>query len=236
MTFWELLQRRVRTDGARPLVTCYDAGGGRTELSAISYANWVAKTANLLTDTVGAEAGDLAGLPLLARHPGHWMTLAWVGACWAAGLRVAPVASSEDVVTVCGPELDLAPSRGEQYACSLHPWGLGFTTPLPDGVQDYANEVRTEPDAFLGQPAAGSDVAWNATTQEAELLAGPGSAERVAVDVASDVAGKVSPYAVVTALLVAPVVGGGSSVAVLGGDVVAVAEAERATVTPLAKH
>lgn len=232
MTFWELLQRRVRTDGARPLVTCYDGNGARTELSAITYANWVAKTANLLTDTIGADAGDQAGLPLLARHPGHWMTLVWVGACWTAGLVVAPEASSEDVVTTCGPELDFGSSRRDRYACSLHPLGLGFTTPLPDGVLDYATEVRSEPDAFLGAPASPTDLAWG-TADQSTLFAGAPTTDRVAVD-CRGTDGETSPYELVTALLVGPLLGGGSSVAVLAGDLDAIADAERAASIALA--
>ena len=50
------LQRRARTEGAEPLLTHYDlAGGGRTELSVATFANWVNKTANLIED-VGADA------------------------------------------------------------------------------------------------------------------------------------------------------------------------------------
>jgi len=224
MTFWELLQRRIRNDGARPLVTCYDAGGGRTELSAITYGNWVAKTANLLIDTVGVERGELAGLPLLARHPGHWMTLVWVGACWTAGLAVAPAGSDADAVTVSGPEFDLDPSGGTRFACSLHPLGLGLVDPLPDGVLDYAAEVRSEPDAFLGEPAAPEDIAWGEVDQ-ATLFSGAGTPERVAVDGS----GALDPYRAVTALLVGPLLGGGSAVAILGGDLAGTIAAERAT-------
>ncbi len=50
------LQRRARSSGAEPLLTHYDlAGGGRTELSVATFANWVNKTANLIED-VGADA------------------------------------------------------------------------------------------------------------------------------------------------------------------------------------
>ena len=57
-------------------LTHYDlAGGGRTELSVATFANWVNKTANLIED-VGADAGQV-GLPLATSRPGHWMTLIW---------------------------------------------------------------------------------------------------------------------------------------------------------------
>ena len=45
------LQRRARTSGGEPLLTHYDLDtGGRTELSVAPFANWVAKTANLIED------------------------------------------------------------------------------------------------------------------------------------------------------------------------------------------
>jgi len=46
-----LLAQRVRRNGAEPLITYYDLDSGeRTELSAVSFANWVNKTSNLLVD------------------------------------------------------------------------------------------------------------------------------------------------------------------------------------------
>ncbi|MGF7238961.1 MAG: hypothetical protein ACQSGP_29015, partial [Frankia sp.] len=48
------LARRLATDPARPMLTFYDdQTGERTELSATTLDNWVAKTANLLTDSLG---------------------------------------------------------------------------------------------------------------------------------------------------------------------------------------
>jgi hypothetical protein len=51
------LARRVREGGSRPLLTYYrPAAGERTEFSATSFANWVDKTANLLS-TLDVERG-----------------------------------------------------------------------------------------------------------------------------------------------------------------------------------
>src|SRR5262245_66226190 len=48
-------------DPTRPLLTWYDdTTGERTELSGATLGNWVAKTANLLVDGVGAGPGDRA--------------------------------------------------------------------------------------------------------------------------------------------------------------------------------
>src|SRR3954468_2957567 len=85
----ELLARRVRSDGAAPLVTYYESGSGaRTELSATTLANWVAKTSNLLTDELLLPDGAGVELRVAERHPGHWMTLVWAVACWQTGAVV----------------------------------------------------------------------------------------------------------------------------------------------------
>ena len=53
----DLLRSALAADPARPLVTFYDdATGERVELSVATFANWVAKTANLLQDELAAGA------------------------------------------------------------------------------------------------------------------------------------------------------------------------------------
>ncbi|HEY5335202.1 MAG TPA: TIGR03089 family protein [Mycobacteriales bacterium] len=85
MTLPALLADRLRIDATGPLVTFYDdATGERTELSAVTFDNWVAKTANLLVDGLGLGPGDDAVLAL----PLHWQSLVVAAGCWAAGLTV----------------------------------------------------------------------------------------------------------------------------------------------------
>ena len=44
----------MASDASRPLLTYFDdATGERTELSAATLGNWIAKTANLVTDGAG---------------------------------------------------------------------------------------------------------------------------------------------------------------------------------------
>jgi hypothetical protein len=84
----ELLRRRVADDPSSPLVTFYDdASGERVELSARTFDNWVAKTANFLVDGLAAEPGTRAVLVL----PPHWQTAVWLMACWSAGIVAEPV-------------------------------------------------------------------------------------------------------------------------------------------------
>ncbi len=150
----DLLRAQVRRDGARPLVTFYDdATGERVELSATTFDNWVAKTAGLLTDELDAEPGDRVAVAL----PPHWQTLVWAAACWTVGACVVPHQAGdgppEDTrLAVSGPDtLDLAAGTGAgaTVALALRPLGGRFTTPLPDGVLDYATEVPGYPDEFV---------------------------------------------------------------------------------------
>ncbi|MFD7876433.1 TIGR03089 family protein [Streptomyces sp. NPDC059766] len=144
----DLLRSALAADPARPLVTFYDdATGERVELSVATFANWVAKTANLLQDGLSAEPGDRVALLL----PAHWQTAVWLLACSSVGV-VADVSGDParaDFV-VAGPgrfEAGLA-CRGERYALSLAPLGRRFLPGPPEGYADYAVEVPTHGDRF----------------------------------------------------------------------------------------
>ncbi|WP_017625979.1 TIGR03089 family protein [Nocardiopsis chromatogenes] len=144
-------------DPSRPFVTAYDGPvGGRVELSGATFGNWVAKTANMLADGLGAVPGERVALAL----PVHWQSLAWLVACWSVG--AVPVLP-DDAGTV--PEADIAVADAdrigpaldsgarEAVAASLHPLGA----PLPDcppAALDYADEVRGYGDRHTPAPAA----------------------------------------------------------------------------------
>ena len=224
----DLLSDRARRDGAGPLLTWYGLEPGeRTELSAVSFANWVHKTSNLLLDELMVEPGDVVSLPLARAHPGHWVTFVWQLACWQTGLVVSLPEEGDGAdgengaegengaaVVVVGPEdADRPRGAGERVACSLHPLGLGFATPLPAGVLDYGLEVRAQPDDYLGAPPDASSSAWRdprRSLAQAELVAVTGRSDRALV-VASH------PWPTTRDALLAPLVGGGSSVVVTAG-------------------
>ena len=150
------LDRLTRTAGGAPLLTHYGPAGERTELSVASFANWVAKTVNLL-DEVGADADTTVALPVLAQRPAHWMGLVWPFALWQAGLPVTPAADAPDLAVV-GPT-DPAPVAATTFACSLDPWGRALAG-LPDGVADYSSEALAQSDAAALTPAAPDAPAW----------------------------------------------------------------------------
>src|SRR5215216_4392251 len=77
--------------GDKPFVTWYDDHRDqRVELSYRTFRNWVAKTANLLVDELGAGPGDRVGV--LADH---WQAPVLVDGCWRAGVGVVALEPGE---------------------------------------------------------------------------------------------------------------------------------------------
>ena len=163
-TFSEVLTRQLRADAGRPFITFYDdATGERVELSVTTYANWVAKTASLLTDEHDLERGQTLCVDL----PTHWLGPVFLGAAWSVGLVVGE--DAPDAV-VCGPgTLDRWAGRADDIpvlACSLLPLGVRFADPLPPGVHDVGVEVWSQPDAFTPwDPPGPDDLAVPGLTQ-----------------------------------------------------------------------
>jgi uncharacterized protein (TIGR03089 family) len=161
MSLVEALRRATREDAGRPLVTFYDdASGERTELSVATTENWVAKTANLLVDDLGAVPGQRLGLAL----PVHWQGLVWALAGWSAGMVVVAgsldeLVRSTDVLVVDEARLGpaAAEATGEVVGCSLHPFGAKLQS-SPMGVVDYAAEVLAHGDHFVPAPATSRPV------------------------------------------------------------------------------
>lgn len=223
----EALALRVRGQGSRPLLTYYDpAAGERTEFSATSFANWVAKTANLLA-TLGVD-GPVAG-PLATSHPGHWVSLIWPLACWQHGVAwaaVPPPPPAEAELVVVGPADPEPLLPHATIACSLHPFGLPLRD-LPAGVLDYSTEVLAEPDAHWAAAVPPGDRAWidpDRTVTHAEVAALPPVAGRVLVRPSE-------PWRTLVDAVLRPLLGGGSAVVVAGGlgqdDLDRIATAER---------
>ncbi|MEH0396667.1 TIGR03089 family protein [Streptomyces sp. NPDC052071] len=157
----DLLRSALAADPARPLVTFYDdATGERVELSVATFANWVAKTANLLQGDLAAEPGDRLALLL----PAHWQSAVWLLACSSVGVvaEVQGDPAGADLV-VSGPDtLDRARAcRGERIALALRPLGGRFPQ-APEGFADYAVEVPGQGDRFA--PYAPVDPAAPALT------------------------------------------------------------------------
>jgi uncharacterized protein (TIGR03089 family) len=226
------LRLRVGRDGASPLITYYDLRSGeRTELSAVTFANWVAKTANLL-DELGVEARDVVRLDLALDAPGHWVTYVWAVACWEVGaVAAAPPFAGKAALVVAGPdwtgyETSIA---SDIVACALRPLGQPFWEPLPTGVLDYVVEVRRQADRYAGGSTSPSALAWLDDDRQfsaAELaeIAAADPPERRLVR-------PEQPWPAVAEGLLGPLNSGGSTVVVVGEDedkIARIAASERA--------
>ncbi|MGZ8179337.1 TIGR03089 family protein [Williamsia sp. SKLECPSW1] len=134
----------ARADASAPLITFYDdASGERTELSAVTTANWAAKVASFLRDEVGVMPGDRVAVLL----PAHWQTFVVLAGIWWAGAEVVVGADTGAAVAFCGRgEID-GVDADEVIAVPLDP----FAMPVPDlpaGVTDFGSAVRVHADTF----------------------------------------------------------------------------------------
>ncbi|MGW3407298.1 TIGR03089 family protein [Streptomyces zhihengii] len=175
----DLLRSALAADPARPLVTFYDdATGERVELSVATFANWVAKTANLLQGEMSAEPGERLALLV----PAHWQSAVWLLACSSVGV-VADIggdpAAADHVVAGPGRFEDGLACRGERIALSLAPMGRRFTTP-PAGWADYAVEVPSQGDRFA--PYAPVDPEAEALTVAGVSMTGAELVDRARAD------------------------------------------------------
>ena len=195
----ELFAAAVRRDGAAPFLTYYDdESGERIELSAVTTANWVAKTANLLVDEYDLESGETVAIGL----PPHWLGVVWALSAWSVG---ASLTSGTGTLAITGPDFAIRGER-ETVASALLPLGGRFREPLPDGIQDYGAEVYNHPDVFVPfDPPSPASPAYDELTHD-DLI---GTAEPVAdrILVTRDLASRDG-----VGLLVGVISGGGSIV------------------------
>lgn len=181
-TLPSLLADAVRRDGARPLLTWLGPDGARTELSARTYENNVAKAAGLLQDELDAEAGSRVALHL----PPHWQTSIWLGACAAVGCEAQLDGDDDhpDVVAALVVDPVAATDAPVTLAVPLHPLGLPSPGPLPPGVDDAAVAVRAHGDVFTAYDPPSPGSAWlvhdgGVVTQEDAVRLARATADRL---------------------------------------------------------
>jgi uncharacterized protein (TIGR03089 family) len=225
-----LLDARLAADPASPLITFYDdATGERTEVSAATFANWVAKTANLLVDGVGTTAGERAAVLL----PVHWQSLVVIAASWAVDLTV-DLDGSPGARVAFAAERGTRPDADDAVLLSLRPMGAALQNPDPT-VIDFAAEVLAHGDRYTG-PAAGASSAALPGTGHASLIAEAGTLPYAGRRML--LAPKGDPpmdRGLLLASYLVPLTGGGSIVLVRHPDetkLTRLAEAERATRYP----
>ena len=147
-----ILDPMLRADPVGPRITHYDdATGERIELSAVTLANWAAKTGNLLRDELGAGPGSRVAVLL----PAHWQTAAVLFGAWWIGAEVV-FGSDADIALSTLDRLDEADATGATEVAVLSLDAFGRSAPdLPIGVTDYATAVRVHGDQIAGEQRPG---------------------------------------------------------------------------------
>lgn len=141
-----ILDPILRANPVGPRITYYDdETGERIELSAVTLANWAAKTGNLLRDELGAGPASRVAVLL----PAHWQTAAVLFGVWWIGAE-AVLNGPADVALCTAERLDEADGTGagEVAVLSLDPFGRPAPD-LPVGVTDYATAVRVHGDQIV---------------------------------------------------------------------------------------
>ena len=153
----DLLAGVLRRDPAGPLLTYYDdATLERTEISATTLANWVAKTANLLVDDLGLAAGE----PVAVWLPAHWQTAAVLLGLWSAGAQPMTGAAGAAVVIADEPRLAAAVEAGARDVVGLSLASMnGRLAHAPAGFVDYAAPVLAAGDRVdVAHPSGHAEV------------------------------------------------------------------------------
>jgi uncharacterized protein (TIGR03089 family) len=152
-----ILDPLLRADPVGPRITYYDdATGERIELSAVTLANWAAKTANLLRDELGGTPASRVAVLL----PAHWQTAAVLFGVWWIGAEVV-LDGAADIALCTADRLDEADDAvagGEVAVLSLDPFGKAAPN-LPFGVTDYATAVRVHGDQIVPERHPGPALA-----------------------------------------------------------------------------
>jgi uncharacterized protein (TIGR03089 family) len=157
-------ERQIGRYGDKPFLTWYDDHRDeRIELSYRTFDNWVAKTANLLVDELGAGPGDRVGAALVD----HWQTPVVLAACWRAGMGVVAI----DPASPVQPTNSFAAAFVREEFLDATAAALGQTTVVAltadlagRGSHDlgralsFARVVPSMGDVFLGGPDPGGDA------------------------------------------------------------------------------
>ena len=199
-----VLDPLLRGDASKPRITYYDdATDERIELSTVTFANWAAKTGNLLRDELGAGPASRVALLL----PAHWQTAAVAFGAWWIGAEVVVGAAADADVAMCtAARLAEADAVGEVAVLSLDAFGKPAPD-LPVGVTDYATAVRAQADQIVPEARPGPALAGRtphevlATALESAARQGISASDRVLSTAQWDsddalVDGLLAPYAV----------------------------------------
>lgn len=128
---------------ASPFITYYDESTGeRSELSARSLGNWVAKTHFLLIDELGLGSGSTAVISL----PANWISIPIALGCLTAGLELGTSFPHPDVAFATRSTATGDAPATYVVADRTAAFGVG-AEPLDHG-DDYVSAVRPQADKW----------------------------------------------------------------------------------------
>ena len=161
-----ILDPMLRADPVGPRITYYDDDTGeRIELSAVTLANWAAKTGNLLRDELGGGPASRVAVLL----PAHWQTAAVLFGVWWVGADVVldgREGTAADIALCTAERLDEADAIGAGEVAVLSLDAFGRPAPdLPVGVTDYATAVRVHGDQIVAERHPGPALAGRSVDQ-----------------------------------------------------------------------
>jgi uncharacterized protein (TIGR03089 family) len=176
-----VLDPLLSADAVGPRITYYDdASGERIELSAVTLANWAAKTGNLLRDELGAGRDSRVAVLL----PAHWQTAAVLFGVWYIGAEAVLGPAEADVALCTADRLadaDAAVGPGEIAALSLDPFGKPVAD-LPVGVTDYATSVRVHGDQIAPERHPGPALDGQSVVELLAAASGSAAAQGLTAD------------------------------------------------------
>ena len=178
-----ILDPMLRADPVGPRITYYDdATGERIELSAVTLANWAAKTGNLLRDELGGGPASLVAVLL----PAHWQTAAVLFGAWWIGADVVldgREGIAADIALCTADRLDEADATGASEVAVLSLDAFGAPAPdLPIGVTDYATAVRVHGDQIVAEQHPGPALAGRSVEQVLDACQKAAAAKALAAD------------------------------------------------------
>jgi len=170
----------LRADPVGPRITYYDdATGERIELSAVTLANWAAKTGNLLRDELGGGPASRVAVLL----PAHWQTAAVLFGVWWIGADVLLGVSQADIALCTAERLDDADATGASEVAVLSLDAFGRPAPdLPIGVTDYATAVRVHGDQIVAEQHPGPALAGQSVEQVLDACQKSAAAKALTTD------------------------------------------------------
>ena len=175
-----ILNPMLRADPVGPRITYYDdATGERIELSAVTLANWAAKTGNLLRDELGGGPASRVAVLL----PAHWQTAAVLFGVWWIGADVLLGVSQADIALCTAERLDDADATGASEVAVLSLDAFGRPAPdLPIGVTDYATAVRVHGDQIVAEQHPGPALAGQSVEQVLDACQKSAAAKALTTD------------------------------------------------------